>query len=495
MLIIQMRFLTGRFHATQWGRNVNEGEPEWPPSPFRLARALVDICLRRRPQWPAERLSALLQPLCSPVRFALPQATAAHTRVYMSKNTPKPSDKALIFDAFAALPRDAVLSMGFEARPSPEVRSNLRELLQELPYFGRAESRVEAWILPEDADEPEWNCLPVSAGAEFMESRIDVACILPPEEYDCLAVRPEQKVPGETNRLETTGRACSWLEAVCLSTDDLLRDGWSTHPLLSWQAYDRGATLVKNPVPRLASRLEHFSPVCAKYALVSNVLPLSTDTVKVAEQVRTRLMGIARRCNDGDPTLVPRVFSGKYPDGSPILDHSHAYYMPLDEDHDGRIDHLLVYAAQGFKGVELQALDRLHNLWQAKGKPDVALVLTGLFPRRPVCSRLWWSVTPFVTARHYRKGRGEYRDWLREEVLRECANHGLPIPDVIEPQEYSTSRSLKWHQFLRSRKGGVPLFGSGWKLHFAEPVEGPFSLGTLSHFGLGLFTPCTTPGP
>lgn len=32
MPVLEIFFLAERYHATAWGRNVNEGEPEWPPS-------------------------------------------------------------------------------------------------------------------------------------------------------------------------------------------------------------------------------------------------------------------------------------------------------------------------------------------------------------------------------------------------------------------------------------------------------------------------------
>ena len=47
MPVLEITFPAGRYHATAWGRNVNEGDPEWPPSPFRLARALMDMRYRR----------------------------------------------------------------------------------------------------------------------------------------------------------------------------------------------------------------------------------------------------------------------------------------------------------------------------------------------------------------------------------------------------------------------------------------------------------------
>ena len=41
MPIIKLNFPAGRMHATPWGRHVNEGAVEWPPSPWRILRALV----------------------------------------------------------------------------------------------------------------------------------------------------------------------------------------------------------------------------------------------------------------------------------------------------------------------------------------------------------------------------------------------------------------------------------------------------------------------
>ena len=41
MPLIELRFPAGRFHATPWGRHVNEGAVEWPPSPWRILRALI----------------------------------------------------------------------------------------------------------------------------------------------------------------------------------------------------------------------------------------------------------------------------------------------------------------------------------------------------------------------------------------------------------------------------------------------------------------------
>ena len=41
MPTIILHFPAGRYHATPWGNHVNEGIIEWPPSPWRLLRALL----------------------------------------------------------------------------------------------------------------------------------------------------------------------------------------------------------------------------------------------------------------------------------------------------------------------------------------------------------------------------------------------------------------------------------------------------------------------
>ena len=46
MIALSVRFIAGRYHATPWGHHVNEGLIEWPPSPWRILRALLASCKR-----------------------------------------------------------------------------------------------------------------------------------------------------------------------------------------------------------------------------------------------------------------------------------------------------------------------------------------------------------------------------------------------------------------------------------------------------------------
>jgi len=487
MLVLELEFPAGRYHATPWGRNVNEGEVEWPPSPYRLARAIIDVWKRRRREWPESRLEPLLIALSGSPSFMLPPATATHTRSYLSSNEKDPAAKQLIFDAFVAVSRSEKVLIGLKSCLGPHELEDLGELLSELNFLGRSESwiKVSAQQGPPDRD---WNTVPQEdVGKSLGDEIFQVACLVPQEDYLLLAHRPARhKWNGK--KLLRTKEACSWIEAASFTTKRLLDEGWSDPPTLQWVDYCRPSNAF-NPMPPVFTR-PRAGIRCAKYALVSKVLPRVTETVPFAERIRSHLMGIHKRLQNDDPQRVSDKFSGKDAHGNHLEGHGHAYYVPLDEDGDGRLDHLLVYAAAPFDELELRALDALRSVWQPHGLPDVSLVLVGLSGERPgVWSKSWISATPFVTGRHYRKGRGTYDEWLASEILKECKFHGVPEPTRVQwiPARGGTSRAFRWFEFIRNRKGRRPSSGYGCLLHFDQPVYGPFLLGATCHFGLGLF--------
>lgn len=472
MIVLELRFLAGRYHATLWGRNVNEGIPEWPPSPYRIARALIDVWKRRWPEWSEDRVKPLVNALAAPARFCLPPAVAAHTRSYLSSNQKDASKKQLIFDAFLALDKGHKVMIGFDAEVDDKGLQDLARLLEGLNYLGRSESWVEARV-SEDAD-AEWNCLPVAdRGVTGGARSVRVACLLPEENY----------------REHLLGRVgLTWIDALCVSTGELLKEGWSAPFLLDWIDYAMPPEQL--PTGRTLPLRSKFN--CARYALSATVLPPIQETLQVAERVRAYLMGIHKRIKEDNPGLVSSLFSGKQPDGTPLEGHRHAFYVPSDEDGDGRIDHVTITSAEPFGEDELSSLDRLTSIWQPKGRPDLQFVLVSLSAENRVqLSETWVSATPFVTSRHYRKGRGAYEQWLTAELCRECSFHGLPSPSSVEwiPGTLHTMHPVRWFEFTRSRKGQAPVSGYGCIVSFKDPVSGPFSLGAGCHFGLGAFVP------
>src|SRR4051794_15613513 len=96
---IGLEFLAGRYHATPWGKHVNEGAVEWPPSPWRLLRSLVAVW-KLRTTGADDAMPAVLAKLCTPPEYQLPPAALGHTRHYMPLFK---GERTLVFDAFAAV--------------------------------------------------------------------------------------------------------------------------------------------------------------------------------------------------------------------------------------------------------------------------------------------------------------------------------------------------------------------------------------------------------
>ena len=164
MFALACRFPAGRYHATPWGRNVNEADVAWPPEPWRLLRALIAAYWRKgdHERWPQEALGRLIDALAEtlPV-YRLPEgAVHAHTRHYMPRARGR---RTLIFDAFVRMPGQGSI---IAAWPAVTLDADLFSLGADLAgaigYLGRAESWTECEALAEWDGKP--NCGPVEAG-------------------------------------------------------------------------------------------------------------------------------------------------------------------------------------------------------------------------------------------------------------------------------------------------------------------------------------------
>ncbi len=481
MVTIELEFLTGRFHATPWGRNVNEGDVEWPPSPFRIARAVIDTWKRKLPDWPEERIEKVLEVFSNNPVYHLPAATQGHVRCFMNSNERDATARQKIYDAFVVMERQAKVYIRFEGEFGKEVQNDLEEILQEVGYLGRSESWVKMRCV-EEAFFEQWNCFPIDE-RDLLKSTLEPVRIAGLVSKD-KSLEPAYRT-GDHQK-----RPASWVEEIGMSTSQLLKEGWSNHPSIRWVTYARRADALRiKPAPAIRRKHEIRS---VRYALASNVLPLITETVSIAERVRAHLMGIHKRVVGNNPALVSKRFSGKDQLGNPAAGHKHVFILPMDEDGDGRIDHVIVQSQEPFADDELMTLDKLQSVWQSGGRDDLLFVLVAMNGlMRPKTASAWISTTPFVTARHFRQGRGTYFSWMIEEISRECKHHGLPEPVNVQFTDATmhTRHPYHWWEFQRNRKNQPPHAGVGVFVDFAQPVQGPFSIGTLCHFGLGAFSP------
>ncbi len=541
MIALSLRFLTGRFHATPWGRHVNEGALEWPPSPWRILRAMVATWKRKLNDDPScsyTSTESLLKKLsCLPL-FVLPRASTGHTRHFMPWFKKGPDDRTLVFDAFVSIDNinDVILFWPDVLLDEAEKKA-LHSIASGMGYLGRAESWVEARVLDNAEAQDAFqriNCylLNTKQILSFDENEMEPVRVLCADPETAFAKDHTPKL----KRLEGRGKTKIQTEAplydpdwhLCMETLELHSKRWSDPPGSKWITYLRPRDSFKTE-PREAKTMEIQSrPTVARFAIDSTVLPLVEETIKVAEVARWTAMGIYRRIEEqrlyGVPTpngqTLPRseVFSGKDDGGRPLEGHKHAFFLPSDEDGDGRIDHLTIIAEMGFGPQEVKVLDRMRRLKRDVGEPlNLVLLAMGLkgaisSPRLFGSSKVWISATPFIATRH-QKARGSKKDppellgltnqrvFSRQvliEEIRRLRELGPEIPEPVSVEFLNEEHRMGAHrlrpiQFKRFRRkrsddGGRRPAGA-FRIVFPEPVLGPICLGHSSHFGLGLFVP------
>ena len=101
MLAIEIRFPAGKYHATPWNRQVNEGAVEWPPAPWRILRALISTWHHKlQAEIDEETIRKIIEKLDSLPQYFLPKASLGHTRHYMPLYR---EATTMVIDTFAAI--------------------------------------------------------------------------------------------------------------------------------------------------------------------------------------------------------------------------------------------------------------------------------------------------------------------------------------------------------------------------------------------------------
>ncbi|MBD2057796.1 type I-U CRISPR-associated protein Cas5/Cas6 [Oculatella sp. FACHB-28] len=550
---LSIQFLTGRYHATPWDHQVNEGVVEWPPSPWRILRALVSAYYRLPEQPNRALMLQLLSNLANqPPSYALPEHTAAHTRHYMPIWKEGKATTTKVFDTFYALPGGALSSeaeiqvVWADVDLSSSEQQLLQQLCQQVSYLGRAESWVEMQVV---ATKKHCNAKPITGeGANSRAERVNVLSPLTVEGLQgfqaALAVLPKPK----------KGRA-KWkapadiLEALELDIANLHGQNWNGIPGTRWITYELEPP--EQQLQRSQPPLLH-TPTFARFALSSNVLPKLTEAVSLGERFRQGLMAWSKdESGQADSIFVGRNSNELDEEGKakPAEGQKHAWYLP-EVNRKGEIDHILVYAAGGFEEQAIKALCQLPKVWGTEGF-NIQTVLVSLGRtedysserQQPGVSPLlgrscrWQSLTPLVLPRHPkrdRRGNPKYISGTSFQVdgaehqtlrlLKQLLNHlnrELSLDECVEVQcpdeggdwlgyQQGDGKLLvrvrclseeagkqfsgyRWQAFQRRRYHGNGKKESDrgyWlEIEFAESQVGPIALGYAAHFGLGIFLP------
>ena len=461
VLTIKMEFGPWGYHATPWGHYVNEGIPEFPPSPYRLMRALVDVWKRDRPEWNEKRVVPILSALSrSPPLFSLPPYSEYSVPLYQDTNSGDPQQGALIYDSFVIMDKgEAVYLKWTDVSLTPSQLSDLSELLSLIGYLGRTESWVDISVMKENPN-VEWNCVPSSSGKKT-----------------AIVTVPASMQSGDKQ----------WFDTLTQTTKHAFMQGINTPRGISLVPY----SLPLSPFSRQVIDEPDGTGVSAVlYSLKSQELPPLTLTLAIADRVHIKLMGIYRRLFGND---IPPSLSGRDTDGTVWLGPGPLNIWPFDSDNDGRLDSMLITSDLEFTAHILKTLNTLTKVWQTE-EMDLHFDVVGQgymdSLMQQTSSTAFISDTPFIPKRHFKKNMGMIENWLFEEVKRECEKLGFPGPQSISLLEEikKGNTSYRWDGYVRNRKGGPPLPSYLMHLTFSSPVRlDMFAIGYDSHFGSGLF--------
>lgn len=458
-----LRFPWGHYHATPWGRHVNEAAVEWPPSPWRILRALVATWKCRAPHLDEATVLALLDSLAEPPTYVVPEYVEAHTRHYMpdlaSRSGPsRSSDK--VIDAFTVFERDGEVAVTWPVDLPAAQRDVLATLAEALPYMGRAESICEA-RLADEGDRPGAGTVmaPLAAG-EVVD---DPMRVLVPQ-------RPLT------------------LKALIARTTEVRKLRLVAPPETCWQEYKAPA-----PVrPRSPVRPRRRPPATGlRWAVSTSARPSVRAAVTMTDVLRRACMARFGRLNGG---AVSATLAGKDRDGRRLSDHRHAHYFALDTDGDRLVDTLVLWAPAGLDAAEVDAaasLSRLEGHGHVSDFRACRLGLVGagdvaeVIPELVGPSRVWCSSTPFAPSRFGRR-RQPWAEHVVAQISAELNYRGLPGAQGVElvRGDWLAFRRHRPKERLEDGRRAI-----GVRITFPDAVSGPLALGALSHFGLGLFVP------
>jgi CRISPR-associated protein Csb2 len=497
-LILEQTFPLGRFHATPWKVfPYDDPHGEWPPSPWRLVRAVLarSFQLDREISDSTEAHATLREQLVrafasSQVSWQLPASSwrgpglrqyqpAEFKRVPASAKVPgmMAYNTTKVLDNFwvTANGKAAPIIWHFDGPNwTQPLLEHLDACLTRMTYFGRAESITEIRRIETALTNGEI----VKLSPRRSASAVPV-----------LALQPNATLA----QLEATTDAPSVKDT-------------NIPPGSRWMFAERPARPRIRPVHRPKLELPPTSLI--QFAIGSKVAPRYKDTVRITERFRAKVLGCFTKLlmndakakwADAPQAIREKAFllSGKQPDGTPAKDHQHASFLLCGEP--SAPSRLCVWRSEPFTPEEQRAIlgaasTPLPLNYDSDSWTITLVPLDKLVPPPPGLdqkpSQVWKTLTPYVPPRHVYDRKGRVKDGcsVQDQIARELADLGKPRVTAIEIKDAGW---VKVHQKISQGRGQTNSDKRGYHitLTLEEPISNVLSLGSSSHFGLGLFVP------
>lgn len=474
---LAFRFVSGAYAATAWDSSANSGTVEWPPSPWRISRALLAVAHDRLPEDDLATVMDVISSLAEqhPV-YLVPPRVPNHTRHYLpdlDHRSGQTGGTSLTLNSMLTVPPDQPLHVSWPSIDlTPEQDDCLARCVSHLSYLGRAESLVDATVEPD---------LPAARGHQLL-------------------------VPGG-NGGETVRLLCPDPEATRdqleITPDHMRKNGFLTPPGATWVEYDTADEVI----PHLSPHRRAANPTIVRWALDSRAPLRETYGILATDRLRgLELKALLRTMGNVPVTLTghfPRSAQGQQ---ETKTDHGHAHWIWLATD--GRVTDLVLWVPSGIDPKALPQLARPAELssqgtgYTPQGFVDCTLQLTGIGTPEQVAGELvssgsgsttWESVTPYLLTRHMKRNR-DLSALITDDVCAEWGYREQGPAEVISVEripikpEVREFRRYRWKETMADRRAGF-----GLRVTFSDPVQGPVALGALSHFGFGRFRPIGEP--
>jgi CRISPR-associated protein Csb2 len=479
---LAFRFPLGRYHANPWDRAVNEGASEWPPSPWRIVRALVATWYTRWPELPETEFDALLTALADPPSYKTPHTGTGHTRHYLPDLEHRKAETGntdLTLDPFLTLGKHAEVRVRWDVDLDAAQRSVLGKLAELVPYLGRSESVCYGRLLgsdqEEEPDETWWRPVQVTS-----ENEKRVRLLAP--------VRPFDR---------------SILEAT---TTGVRKEKRTLPPGTQWVTYAAAAPTLGQETawrPKRDRVSQPEFPTALRFAVIGRAPVSLTNGVLVADEAHRVAARLLERSGISDNRRKEIMGTA-----GARTSHTHAHWIPIGEDEESApsVRSLILFVPNGLEPAEIGAIISLGRLsgkrggddgYEVSGFPEQRLLFQAAGQLRDVAPELtarrgatrWRSVTPYLPVRHRHPKRETVENFLAADVGTELQNRSLPAPTSVTITDPTAGQVNQFRRYrmnnretLRDSRQGV-----GLRLEFDTPVEGPLLLGQLSHFGFGRF--------
>ena len=499
MLTLRLTFPWGRYYAHPWGQNpARISEAEWPPSPWRLLRAIAAGWFQANPGCePSAELIQTLEVLGRELpTFILPKVSFSRAVHYQPNfgATPK-ADAALAKykrvrheNHFVAVGDDIIMRWKLDEvdeATRATVRSIVSHVADRLTYFGRAESVCEVSIEADPlADRPEV-AVTMEQGQPCRQISSHCRDVFCPNPSDFMASdlwkRRDCEGAGDSARKH--------LVQDLIDAPQPLPDG------AAWYSYRMPAGwpeqwVVRNPrPPRRRPKRDKVIAHYLEFSLHCRIPVPSKHTVSIATRFRKAAIN--------NHKLSSFALSGHDRPNDTVGDHLHAFYLPVPDEIGSFLEGIRVWCRHGFTQREVNALMAVGALRWADGRYPVRPVLLSVCRELPkaTASTHWQSLTPFVPPRHW------YRKRIKQGVIRERDNperqlerclreNGIVTPLEVSREDDAADWDVcKIH--VPSAAGSAESnhrVGVLLQVEFDTPQELTLpAYGHSSHFGLGQF--------